>query len=370
MNGSKAKWTQPFDLHDLSAVRPYLMGLACLWVTVYHSKYLNLFQSSLLNATHLLGAVTRVQAIGNCAVDLFFFLSGLGLYFSYTRLMESGAPHPARTFYVRRFKRILPTVLIVTLLTYGLIPKADDLANWAGCVFLYGMFVPGLERGNFWYFSATAVFYLCFPLVHRAIRGKRGYIGAILLAAVSIALSALLSHVAEIYFYAKTNLMFCRIPVFVLGAYMGKLCLRHQQVPAWVPAISIPVGIGLIFLLNDAPEISPSYLRFYEYCALVLCIALSHGWIFSKFRRHGFLSKMVMLAGAYSMEIYLLYETLYNHEPILFRSPEPTGVVYSLTVFVATVVLAVLLKFVAGQLVKGYDALSGETGRGHEGVSQ
>ena len=368
MKSLEEKLTQPFDLYQVSGVRSYLMGLACLWVTLYHSKYLNLFNSVLLNKTRLLGIVTRIEAIGNCAVDLFFFLSGFGLYFSYTRLLES-EPHPTRTFYIRRYRRIIPTVLIVTLLTYGLM-EVEDLANWFGYVFLYGFLTPNLERGNFWYFSFTIVLYMVFPLVYQAIRGKRGILGMLAIILSSVALSAILSRVAVNYFYMRGHLMLGRIPVFVLGAYMGKLCLRHQKVPAWVPALSIPVGIGIIILLNDAPEISPPYFRFYEYCLLVLCIIISHAWIFSKFHKRRFLSKLVMLMGSYSMEIYLLYETLYNHEPILFYSPESTGVVYSLTVFTATLVLAVLLKIVAGQLVKGYDALSGQAGREKEGTER
>lgn len=363
-----AKLTEPFDLYQISGVRSYLMGIACLWVTIYHSKYLNPFNSILLKTTHLLGIVARVQAIGNCAVDLFFFLSGLGLYFSYTRLMENDA-HPTKTFYIRRYRRILPAVLIVTFLTYGLI-EVEDLANWFGYVFLYGFLTPNLERGNFWYFSFTMVLYLVFPLVYRAVRGKRGIWGMLAITLASVALCAVLSRVAERYFYMRGILMFCRIPVFVLGAFTGKLCLRHQKVPAWVPALSIPAAIGLIVALNDLPEISPPYLRFYEYCALVLCIALSHGWIFSIFRKRGFLSKMIMLLGSYSMEIYLLYESLYNHQPILFNYLEGTGMVYSVTVFAATLVLAVLLKMVAGQLVKGYDALSGGAGGEKTGVKQ
>ena len=365
MNHLKKKGTQPFDLYDISAARPYLMGLACLWVTLYHSKYLNLFDSVILNRTRLLGLVTRVEAIGNCAVDLFFFLSGLGLYFSYTRLLERKAEHPVRIFYQRRFKRILPTILIVTVLTYGLM-EVEDTANWLGYVFLYGFLTPTLERGNFWYFSATVVFYLLFPLLHRAIRGKRGLWGAAAIMLGSVALCVFLSHAAETYFFMRGHLFLGRIPAFVLGAYAGKLCLRHQKVPGWVPPLSAAVGILLIILINDRPGWFPSFYKFYAYLLLVLCIALSHGWFFSRFPKRGFLSKTVMLMGSYSMEIYLLYESLYNHEPMLFHSPESTGVVYSLTVFTAALVLAVLLKYTADQLVKGYEALRTGAGRGKE----
>ena len=349
----KEKLIQPFDLYEVSGIRPYLMGIATLWVTLYHSKYLNLFHSTFLKETRLLGIFTRIEAIGNCAVDLFFFLSGLGLFFSYTRLLERAA-HPLKTFYQRRFRRILPTILIVTILTYGLI-KVENLANWAGYVFLYGFLTPTLERGNFWYFSATVVYYLMFPLIHRMIRGKHGLYGAMTIISVSVVVAVIVSRVAETYFYSRGILFISRIPAFVMGVYIGKLCLRHQKIPAWIPMLAIPVGIGLVVLLNDCPQPEPAYLRFYEYSVLVLCIALGHALILSRFTRRGFLSRTVVLIGAYSMEIYLLFESIYNNGTSVFNSPDSTGLVYTLTVFTATFVLAVLLKMAVSQLIRMFD---------------
>ena len=147
-----------------------------------------------------------------------------------------------------------------------------------------------------------------------------------------------------------------RIPVFVLGAYMGKLCLHHQKIPVLVPILAIPVAIGLVVLINDIPSLSQSYIRFYEFSVLVPCIALSHAFVSSKFRKRGFLSKVIILIGSYSMEIYLLFESIYNNGIHLFTSPDETGMIYILTAFTATLVLAVLLKMVAEQLTRGFDA--------------
>ena len=363
----KEKLMKPFDLYEVSKIRPYLMGIAALWVTLYHCKYLNLFNSSFLTNTRLLGIFTRIEASGNCGVDLFFFLSGLGLFFSYARLLESD-PHPLKTFYQRRFRRILPTILIVTILTYGLI-EVEDLANWAGYVFLYGFLTPTLERGNFWYFSFTVVLYLVYPLVHRALTVKKGVLGAGGIILASVAVTITVSLLAEKYFYMRGILMLSRIPVFVLGAYMGRLCYHHRKIPVLFPLLAIPVSVVLLILILDCP-LSPAYLRFYEFCILVLCIALGHAFIFSKFRKRGFLSKSVMLIGSYSMEIYLLFESVYNNGTSLFNSPESTGLVYALTAFTATLVLAVILKFVAGQLVRTFDAQGSSSAQGKKEAVQ
>ncbi len=346
-------WTKPFDLYEISRLRPYLMGVATLWITFYHSKYLNLFQSPFLTKTRLLGLFTRIESIGNCGVDLFFFLSGLGLYFSYTRLLESD-PHPVRAFYRRRYSRLLPPILIVTILTFGLIEVAD-LANWAGGVFLYGYFLPNLTRGNFWYLSATVLLYLLFPLVHRVLRGKRGTAGVLALVLGSVAAAVLVSILAEEYFYTHAVLMMTRLPVFVLGAYMGKQCMAHRKIPAFLPALAVPLSFLLLVLIADHPL--PYYLRFYEYTVFVPCLVLAHAFVFSHFRKCGFLSRTVMVIGSYSMEIYLIYESIYNHASNLFHSDlDRTGLVYALTVFTAALVLSVLLKMVADQLTRTFQA--------------
>ena len=345
----KESLRKPFDLYEISRLRPYLMGIATLWITFYHSKYLNLFNSAFLTRTRLLGLVTRIESIGNCGVDLFFFLSGLGLYFSYTRLLES-EPHPLRSFYLRRYGRILPPILIVSILTFGLIEVAD-LANWAGGVFLYGYYLPHLTRGNFWYLSATLLFYLIFPLIHRLLRGKHAGLNTVILILLAFIAVFIVSSVAEEYFYTHAILIMTRVPVFIMGIYMGKACFEHHTIPIWVPVSAIPLSFLLLVVIADAPL--PDFYRFFEYAVFVPCIVLAHAYIFSKWKRRGFLSKCVMTIGTYSMEIYLIYESIYNHAENVFNtSLDNTGIVYALTVFTATLTLAVLLKLVADQLIR------------------
>ncbi len=348
----KEKLQKPFDLYEISRVRPYLMGIATLWITLYHCKYLNLFASPFLTRTRLLGMLTRIETIGNCGVDLFFFLSGLGLYFSYEKLLKSH-PHPMKAFYRRRYRRTLPSILIVTVLTFGMVERAD-LANWAGGVFLYGLYWPTLERGNFWFLSAILVLYLVYPLIHRGIQGKRGTAGTFAIILGTVALAMILRFASPSYYYGHAFLMLCRLPVFLLGAWAGKLCLGHRSIPRWIALLSVPGNILLVILIADVPL--EADVRFYEYTVLVPFIALSHAYIFSRFLKSGFLSKTVMLIGTYSMEIYLIFESVYNHGSSLLFNPEETGLVYALTAFTATLVLAVLLKMVVGQLLRGFDS--------------
>lgn len=331
----------PFDLYELSNARAWLMGVATLLVTFYHSQYLDLFSSSFLTQTRLLCIATRVHKTGNCGVDLFVLLSGFGLFFSYARLKEKQA-HPARAFYRRRYGKILPTVLTVTVLTYGLL-GTDSVSDWFGKVLLYGTYLPGRAGGNFWYFSCLMGLYLIYPLVHRIIQGKHGLGGAAALAAVSVGVAMILRAVCPDYYYGRADLMLTRFPAFVAGAYLGKMSLQHRKIPALIPAAAVPVSILLLVLVADSPDSFYDY-RFYTYCLLVLSIAVSHAWILSKIPGKHFLFKSVCVIGSYSMEIYLIYETVYYHSREVFSASDPTGLIYAVTVFVATMVMSALLR--------------------------
>ena len=350
----KEKLTRPFDLYEISRARPYLMGIATLWITFYHSVYLNLFESSFLTKTHLLSILTRVESIGNCGVDLFFFLSALGLYFSYTGSLEK-EPHPVRSFYARRFGRILPALLLASVLTYAMLPE-PDLANWAGTVFLYGFFVPGLSVGRFWYLSATLALYLVFPLLHRALRGKRSLLRLLAVLGGIAAVTLLFRYVFSDFYFAHAFYLFLnRLPVFVLGAYTGKLCYERRKAPAWAAAAAVPLAVLLVFVIADFPL--QDYQRLWEYILLVPCFVLAHAAVLSRFRKWGFVTRSVMTVGTFSMEIYLIYESVYYHATGLFVTPpDATGLAYALTCFTATLALAVLLKTVAGQLTRVYRA--------------
>ena len=114
------------------------------------------------------------------------------------------------------------------------------------------------------------------------------------------------------------------------------------------------------------------YIRLYAYAVFVPVLVLAHAYVFSKFRKRGFLTKLVMVIGTYSMEIYLIYESIYNHASALFvnSSFDKTGAIYALTVFTATLVLAVLLKMVTGQLARVFGVQSEKNIQGQQEAAQ
>ena len=61
---------------SLSKFRSELMGLACLWVMLHHNAF---------DWPNALESLKRFAIYGNLGVDIFLLLSGVGLYFAWSK---------------------------------------------------------------------------------------------------------------------------------------------------------------------------------------------------------------------------------------------------------------------------------------------
>lgn len=75
--------------------RTYLMGLAILWIMLYHGPAWNII------------GLRQIQETGYSGVEIFLLLSSYGLYYAWNR-----EPEP-KLFYRRRIVRIIPYYLPV-----------------------------------------------------------------------------------------------------------------------------------------------------------------------------------------------------------------------------------------------------------------
>ena len=97
----------------LTRYRFHIFGLALIWIFFRHTSYYNQFTYGLLNP---------LVQIGDCGVDVFLFLSGFGLYFSYSKTCN------IKEFYVKRFFRLLPSVIIL-ILSFAVIDGCLNMAD-------------------------------------------------------------------------------------------------------------------------------------------------------------------------------------------------------------------------------------------------
>ncbi|MFV0538204.1 MAG: acyltransferase family protein [Dysgonomonas sp.] len=88
------------ELNLLSKYRSQLMGIAILWIMLFHSN----LDVSFFTIFDL------IKSIGNAGVDIFMFVSGFGIYYSLIKGVS------LKTFYKNRLWRILPYYLPIVII--------------------------------------------------------------------------------------------------------------------------------------------------------------------------------------------------------------------------------------------------------------
>ena len=253
----------------------------------------------------------RLAMLGYGGVDVFFFLSGFGLYFSCLR------GQGARRFYAKRLARIYPAYLaalvVDTCVRGGTAPllflkKASTLGFWLPGAWGWGMFA--------WFVSAILVFYLLFPPFFALLR--RSAAGALLVAAgLTLALCGAYAwhcFVVNPGSYNPLILAFARVPVFALGAFFahaatcpGRYAFLGRRGAAWaLVAVAAVAFAALNALLNryeyfDLRNCGLLYLPF----ALVVpgfCVAAAA----MLSRLPAGVNRLLAFMGGITLETYLL----------------------------------------------------------------
>ena len=140
------------------------MGFAMIIVMLFHVP---------LSRNDLFYGLMRC---GNNGVDMFLFLSGIGLWFAWTKKAHPlGEGHRVGSFYYRRFLRLYPAWLIIACLYYipqfwpsggGYSPNLFHLiAN-----ILVGWSFWRIDDLTFWFVPAIMVLYLIAPFYMRLIQ--------------------------------------------------------------------------------------------------------------------------------------------------------------------------------------------------------
>ena len=151
-----------FNLFTISEARNVIFGLATLWIGLFHSNYLSLERYT---GNHfLIDVFKNFRGSGNIGVDMFLFLSGEGLFFSFSKDSRVGS------FWKKRLMRVLPSAFLIAVVYFSLRyvhgRESGLLAYVSRVTFTY-FFVTG-ER-VFWFISLILALYIVFPIFYKII---------------------------------------------------------------------------------------------------------------------------------------------------------------------------------------------------------
>lgn len=335
--------SSPLSYQLLSTYRAELMGAAMLWVMLFHADDLSLPHP----------ALDLIRQFGYLGVDIFLFLSGLGLSMSLCRRRRE----PLHRYIKNRLLRIFPSYWLAVfpyslwLLYQGRIPLSTLLWNCTGLH--YWVQAPG---GFNWYVSALLAFYLLAPCWFRLLQrsAHRERLTALLFPA-SYGLYLLSIPVHLLY----TRDFVLRLPAFALGMLMG--CYIHEGrtslcKPLWgiLTAVSgvLAWGVGTRRMYL-APCLIFS-LAVFPLCLFLACLL----------RRMPWLQRPLAAIGTGSLEIYLLNVIATREIPCLWPHP----FLFYLLLWTANLAAGILLHRGITKAVKFVEDTAEKRKSGREGI--
>ena len=321
------------ELANISRFRGELMGAAMLFIILFHV------------ALPREDAFFGLRRMGNVGVDMFLFLSGIGLWFSWMK--NPSAKH----FFIRRYLRIYPTWLIIACLFY--IPAFQGGSTW-NWIYLFGEITINWgfwlhDELNFWYIPATMMLYLFAPAYMELIKRHPIYRW---LPVVMIMWCILVQYVTPIHqAVGHLEIFWSRVPIFFIGINMGEMVRQKQTLDGasiWmIWLMFLMTLLASIFLEQEKHGMFPLFLERMLYIPLTITSILLLNRIFR--RTPGWFNKGFMFVGALSLECYLL------HIHFVLKYIEPYHLGYWPTFFICigiTLPAAWILSKIAGWISK------------------
>lgn len=324
------------ELENISRYRGELMGAAMLFIMLFHVG---------LPRNDLFFGLRRM---GNIGVDMFLFLSGLGLWFSWMKKPS------ARHFFTKRYLRIYPAWLIMACLYY--IPRfhGGDFMAWLdliGDITINWDFWLHDEL-TFWYIPAIMMLYCFAPAYMELIRRHPIYRW---LPVVMIMWCILVEYVTPIHqAVGHIEIFWSRVPIFFIGINMGEMVRKKQRIDGtgiWMVIILFVMTLfASIFLEQQRHGQFPLYVERMLYIPLTLTSILLLNRVFRRTPR--WFNKTFKFVGALSLECYLIhihFVLAYIPQPWSYW---PTFIVCLLITLPLAFVLSKLVEYISKQIEK------------------
>ncbi len=210
----------PFSL--ISKYRSELMGIACIFISPCH------FSNALKEHDKTVSLFAKILEHLHSDVDVFMFLSGFGLFYSYQKRRTTYG-----TFIKKRCGKVLPTYLFVssvTYIVYDVLLSNNGIINPLKRVLFIPWFMEGSTKG--WFVLTIVIFYLLFPMVYKAIERLNRWelLCYIMFLIMFWLITAFFDLKYENYRLFRFRQAIERFPIFVFGVLCGKWSLEKKEI--------------------------------------------------------------------------------------------------------------------------------------------
>lgn len=309
--------------------RQVLMGLALIWIYLFHAKRFGV------------SIIDQINDYGWIGVEVFVFLSAIGLASSLEKNSLS-------QYFKNRFKRIIPTWVVVLILIHLIGVAGNHFmpelpfhypSGLKQCFLWYtglGFWlspVIGESPNNCyeWYVPTILVFYLIAPLLSK--RSVNTLVAILVCAMVFVCIQR------ETQWCKEIEIATSRLPIFITG-FLYYYCCKKENLERKFYLF----GGGFLFLLTVL-----FYASLITSLRVVLALLVPMALVvISKFMVKGMHLPFLSLVGALSLEMYLLHldQRPYYLVNLVIVNVTIANIVTFFVVLLAAYILSKCMKFV------------------------
>lgn len=335
MDDTQQLSTSPFHWGLVSKYRSQLFGFAILWIMCMHSREFTPIPSNALLSHSLL--YDGIILVGSVGVDMFLFLSGIGLYYALEKKPT------LRQLYFRRYKRLLIPYLIIGTAFWVF----NDLwLVWNPTRFLTNLsLLSFFTKGNglFWYIALMIPLYWVAPWFYRLNKGQ--YRKPLLAAAFlgCLALSYLFAYCTPTFFHNSEKAL-TRVSIFILGCYFGSVVAQDRPMsPKWgIFCLLVLTCHDFFPALARASGLMPDTIArrlWHNAAGFALCILLP---VLLEVLQSDRLNRLLGFFGTISLELYLFHMAFKSTVKILFPEFVHWSTLHCILVYGCVLISAVL----------------------------
>ena len=219
-------------------VRNELFGFSIITIILFH--YCEDVQNAGFGGAAAVLTKCYNLLMGSSGVEIFLFLSGMGLFYS-----MSGNPRLS-VFYRKRLTRLLPAYLLFGGIGYAvldLLLRHTDFMRFLLDFSMISFWTKGTRL--IWYIALIVPLYLLFPLLFRLISLPNKRLAAALTAALTAAVIAgcLMLHFLSPAVYNRIEIALWRVVPFILGAWFGRKAHSGESFTAEAVVLCL-LGLG------------------------------------------------------------------------------------------------------------------------------
>lgn len=284
----------------LSRQRTILMGLAMLSILFFHYT-----EDCYVNDVHFTGFIRVYKTyIGSAGVDLFLFLSGLGLYYAMKKNSD------VIRFYKRRLVRICIPYLLVSVpmwLMYDILLNKKGLMDVVLDLTFVSFFTAGVR--TYWYIGAILACYMVYPAIFALLERCRTRVGqwiVCLFLCIAVTLFAIYLSSTDAELFKRVELALLRLAPFLIGCFYGRASYEKRH-GYWLWGVIAVVSIALVTQVPDVgTPIFDRYVLGAAFTSVCACAAI----LLDRLNKDNGIVRVVSWFGTHSLEIYLCHVTV------------------------------------------------------------